>query len=161
MSAPVQPTIDEQKKRKNTTIIIVAAIGGVCFFCCIIMAAVLFPVFAQARVAAMQTSAMDSLKSDAVSLQIYSADNDDHFPSDMSMNVLAPILAEYSSKEDASQILHPLPGEPATINQELAGLEMFAIDNPARTELFTFTSPKLQNRILTCYVDTSVRATKQ
>ncbi len=45
-----------------------------------ILAAILFPVFAQAKTAAKKTSALSNIKQSATSIAIYSADNDDLFP---------------------------------------------------------------------------------
>lgn len=45
-----------------------------------ILAAILFPVFAQAKTAAKKTSALSNIKQTATSIAIYSADQDDTFP---------------------------------------------------------------------------------
>jgi len=45
-----------------------------------ILAAILFPVFAQAKVAAKKTSALSNIKQLGTSVAIYTADNDDIFP---------------------------------------------------------------------------------
>ena len=47
---------------------------------CAILAAILFPVFAQARLAAKRTAAISNLKQISTSAIMYSADNDGHFP---------------------------------------------------------------------------------
>jgi prepilin-type N-terminal cleavage/methylation domain-containing protein len=45
-----------------------------------ILAAILFPVFAQAKEAAKKTSALSNVKQLGTSIMIYTADNDDNFP---------------------------------------------------------------------------------
>lgn len=45
-----------------------------------ILAAILFPVFAQAKEAAKRTQALSNTKQSATALAIYTADNDDYFP---------------------------------------------------------------------------------
>ena len=45
-----------------------------------ILAAILFPVFAQAKEAAKKTTTLSNLKQTATAILMYSGDNDDYFP---------------------------------------------------------------------------------
>lgn len=67
------------KKNTNTALIVVVAV--VVGFCGIlVLFAILFPVFAQARTAALRTSCLANVKSQALGLLQYAAESDEKFP---------------------------------------------------------------------------------
>lgn len=72
-----------QPPKSNTNLIWV--IVGVCFACVLIsvgvMAAVMFPVFSQAKHAAKKTATLTNAKQHALGLLMYAADYDDRMPS--------------------------------------------------------------------------------
>src|SRR5512135_1362788 len=69
------------KKPNYSWVWILVAVLGVCG--CggvLILAAILFPVFSQARLAAARAACMSNVKQCSLALLMYTADNDDHFP---------------------------------------------------------------------------------
>lgn len=80
MQAP--PYVEPPKQRNSTTVILIVigviAVGG-----CLVIAigaALLFPVFSQARAAAKETESLSNVKKINVALQVYASDYDDHLP---------------------------------------------------------------------------------
>jgi|CXWL01.1.fsa_nt_gi type II secretory pathway pseudopilin PulG len=70
-------------KKNNTLLYVILAVcaGGICI-CGPIMAAILFPVFAQAKLAAQKTATVTNAKQHALGLIMYAADWGDHLPHD-------------------------------------------------------------------------------
>lgn len=77
---PGPPGPPEPKKGMNTWVIVLLAIGGMCVLGIPIMAALLFPVFSQAKVAANKTATMSSMKQASLAFMMYQTDYDDVFP---------------------------------------------------------------------------------
>jgi hypothetical protein len=70
-----------QKKNNTVLWVVLGALGvGGCGCLIAVGAAVLFPVFSQARLAALRTHALSNVKRSAVSVMIYAADNNDKYP---------------------------------------------------------------------------------
>ncbi|MBX3115636.1 MAG: hypothetical protein KF836_13810 [Fimbriimonadaceae bacterium] len=70
-------------KKSNTGLIITIVVIAVLCSCFAPIAAVLFPVFSQAKQAAKKTQALSNIKQVATSIMIYQADWDDRFPTEM------------------------------------------------------------------------------
>ncbi len=68
-----------------------------------ILAAILFPVFAQAREAAKQTAAISNAKQAATSLVLYTGDNDDYLPCALVPNLSNPAVIAYRVNDDSVQ----------------------------------------------------------
>ncbi len=70
-------------QKSNTALWIILAVcaGGICI-CGPILAAVLFPVFAQAKLAAQRTATISNAKQHALGLIMYASDWDDKLPHD-------------------------------------------------------------------------------
>ncbi|HXH62200.1 MAG TPA: hypothetical protein VNI20_12690 [Fimbriimonadaceae bacterium] len=88
-----------EQPKKNTTVVVIVVlvvVVGFCFFIAI-GAAILFPVFAQAKLAARKASTMATAKSLSLSLLMYSSDNDDRFPPQLSTSEdLLQVAEQYS-----------------------------------------------------------------
>lgn len=70
-----------QKKNNTVLWVVLGALGlGGCGCLIAVGAAVLFPVFSQARLAAIRTKALSNVKQSALSVIMYSADNNDKLP---------------------------------------------------------------------------------
>jgi hypothetical protein len=78
---PAEPVFAPPKKSNTTLIIVlvVAALGG-CLCLIPILAAILFPVFSQAKRAAQATACLSNVKQSANALIMYSVDFDDRLP---------------------------------------------------------------------------------
>ena len=88
-----------EQPKKNTTVVVIVVlvvVVGFCFFIAI-GAAILFPVFAQAKLAARKASTMATAKTLSLSLLMYSSDNDDRFPPQLSTSEdLLQVAEQYS-----------------------------------------------------------------
>jgi len=75
-----QPNQPPKNNSNKTVIIVIACVAG--FFCFMvpIMAAILFPVFAQAKLSAKRTTCMSNVKKLTLATMVYAADNDDTLP---------------------------------------------------------------------------------
>ncbi len=91
-------------RRSNTVVIVVVVVAAafVLLAALAIVAAILFPIFAQARDKAQQTACMSNLKQIGVAFHMYAADNDDTLPTAESWReALEPYLKSeevYTSK---------------------------------------------------------------
>lgn len=84
----------EPKRSKKTVLLVLAlATSGLCLCSCPIMAAILFPVFAQAREKARQTTCLANLKQIGLAAQMYTQDYDGRFPP---ANKWCDVLSPYS-----------------------------------------------------------------
>ena len=79
---PPPPQTPAPPKKSNTVlwVVIILGVGALCLFVMAIGAAILFPVFSQARFAAQKTACLSSVKQTSVALIMYSAENDDRYP---------------------------------------------------------------------------------
>ncbi|MFQ3677605.1 MAG: hypothetical protein SNJ74_06665, partial [Fimbriimonadaceae bacterium] len=69
------------RKKPNVALIVFSVVAvAVCVPCMAIPAAVLFPVFQEAKVAAQKTLSVSNLKQQATGVALYTADNDDRLP---------------------------------------------------------------------------------
>src|SRR5687767_13840559 len=78
-----QPPADQPvvPRKSNTVlwVVLILGIGGLCFVV-LILAAILFPVFSQARFAAQNTTCRSSVKQWTVAAIMYAGDFDDRLP---------------------------------------------------------------------------------
>ncbi|HLK16759.1 MAG TPA: hypothetical protein VKT78_18270 [Fimbriimonadaceae bacterium] len=83
MSPIADAAQDKAPRRGNSLPIIAIILIGLMLACVLLMAlgaAVLFPVFRQARMAARRNDAISRMHNLATAVRAYVADNDDHFP---------------------------------------------------------------------------------
>jgi hypothetical protein len=68
-------------KRSNTVlwVVLILGVGAMCVGL-VILAAILFPVFSQARLSAQRTACLSNVKQASLSLLMYASDNNDRFP---------------------------------------------------------------------------------
>lgn len=123
-------------KKSNTVlwVVLILGVGGLCFLI-IVMAAILFPVFSQARLSAQRTACLSKVKMQSTALLMYAAENDDHFPPAKSW---MDKTADYASGDSAFQcpIVVKDSGEGAFgfgFNEALSGLATTKIKDEERT----------------------------
>lgn len=143
-------------KKSNTTLIVLLALGGACLLCVPITAAVLFPVFSQARLAAKKTVVMSNMKQLGVGMMIYLADYDETFPPSMSSEEDWDYVQPYVK----APLQYPLENseEFVMMNSELAGTRSVELASPESTVMFTFVSEEIPGVRFEAYADSSVRA---
>jgi hypothetical protein len=115
-----------KKRRPSMWIIVVIsvmAIGG-CVFIPII-AAILFPVFSQARIAAKRTADLGEVKASAVALLAYTADNDNQYPPDA-----AAWLDASRGYVDADAQMMTADQNPLVMNPSIAGANVDELWSP-------------------------------
>jgi hypothetical protein len=79
---------------------------GGAFFCLIIMAAILFPVFQEAKVAASDTRCISNLKQIGLAGVLYASDYDDTLPeADSWVDVFEPYLREFDGFQCPAELL--------------------------------------------------------
>lgn len=169
---PAMSGFDQQnpqpEKKKNTVLWVVLAVvvGGGCFFC-ILLAAVLVPVFAQARKAAHTTKSLSNVKQIGTGMLMYAADYNDVFPkADNWQTGVMPYL------KDPELFIPPYPTEPGgyAFNKSLSSFNSATLDNPFRTPLVFESSQagenlsggveilrKIDKRVVVGHADSSAR----
>lgn len=120
-------------KKNNTVLWVVLAVvlGGSCFVC-IIAAAILLPVFSQARKAAMATQSLSNVKQIATGLMIYSADYDDRLPkADEWQDLLDPYV------KSPDTFVPPYKDQPGgyAFNRALSQVPLYDIPIPEKTPM--------------------------
>jgi prepilin-type processing-associated H-X9-DG protein len=95
-----------------------------------IQAAVLFPVFAQARAKARATSSISNLKQIALGMLMYAQDYDERLPPMASLPQLKKAIYPYTKNEQLFQC--PIPGSAYTTNPAASKLPAAAIESPAQ-----------------------------
>ncbi len=151
------------EKKSNVLLIVAVALIVLLVGCGGIFAAILFPVFAQARQAALKTQVLSNMKQLGTGMAIYLADYNEYFPPDMSsiQTVKGPLDPYLTSLNDGKLVYEPLPGEFATPNPDLAGKRSVEVRIPSQEPMFTFESEKIPDTVFVVYVDTSARAIKK
>jgi hypothetical protein len=126
---PSQPTVKPERRPKGWVIGAIIAVGATCLVL-IVFGAILFPVFAQARLAANQEVSLNKLQGQSVALLQYALDNNDRFPAEDWMDG----IGLYLSDEDT--LVSPRAEEEGRY-----GYAMFA--PVAGTPTYAFRMPKL------------------
>jgi hypothetical protein len=160
-------------RRNNTATIVIAIIGGCLVFGLVgimVMAAVLFPVFAQAREAARKSSCMSQAKQLGNAMMMYAMDYDNRFPPAAQwQTALTPYVGPGVGTSCPSR-----PGilNPYAFNSKHSGLSLGKIKSPAAApQLFessagllnasdpltSFTMPHMKSGIIS-YSDGHVKA---
>lgn len=132
MQGEGQPT-PQPAKKNNTVLWVVLAVvlGGSCFVC-IIAAAILLPVFSQARKAAIATQSLSSVKQIATGLMMYSADFDDRLPkADEWQDAVFPYV------QNEELFIPPYKDQPGgyAFNQALSQVFLYDIPIPEKTPM--------------------------
>ncbi|MFW5697183.1 MAG: hypothetical protein ACOCX1_01330 [Fimbriimonadaceae bacterium] len=126
---PSQPTVKPERRPKGWVIGAIIAVGATCLVI-IVFGAILFPVFAQARLAANQEVSLNKLKDQSVALLQYALDNNDRFPAEAWMDGIGLYLS------DESTLVSP--------RAEQEGLYGYAMYAPvAGTTTYAYRTPKL------------------
>lgn len=136
-SAPPAPP---EKKKFPVWGWILIAVGVCCCGCVPILAAILFPVFAQAKIAATTTMSLSNLKQLGTSLMIYQSDNDDvSMPKENWHAAISP----YTKSE--TLLIDPLLGMEGEnlgygYNGAMSKVEVFRLESPMEQVVFGLTS---------------------
>lgn len=98
-------------------------------------AAILMPVFSQAKGAAKQTATLSNAKQVALGMMIYGGDYDDVLPWPQGMKAVKFVTRPYLKNDDLWKSLNPAGGE-FRFNMSLGGVSMVDVERPAETILF-------------------------
>ena len=141
-----------QKSTTNVWLWVVLGLAGTCVLCGVIGAAVLFPVFAQARQTARLTSSMSSAKQVSTSLALYTSDFDDRFPPmDSGANVV-PRLHPYIKNSRLETLAVGYEW-----NQALSRLDSKTIDNQSALWMFVVPPPTGSKKQTVAFTDFHVK----
>jgi hypothetical protein len=99
-----------------------------------ITAAVLFPVFVQAKGAAQKSSSLSNVKQVALGAIMYSTDYDDNFPKAKNWAEFQKLLMPYVKNADVFKSTNPR-GPEMEYNTKLAGMSFMDVEMPAVTPL--------------------------
>lgn len=127
---------------------------ALCLPCGAIFAAVLIPVFAQAKIAAKQTATLSNLKKLGQGVIQYSVDYDDVFPPEMATaNTVWPSVSKYVPDQSARDSQNPA----SSLFQGVAALSSFkvrSVVNPATKYMFFDSMPwPASPRRMVLYID--------
>lgn len=119
-------------------------------------AAVLYPVFAQAKDAARRTSTLSNAKQLAVGAMIYMTDYDDVMPYVQGTAAAKYVLDPYLKNPGLWKSLNPNGGE-FKLNMAVAGVNVAAVDNPAEVVLFYEEKEWPDGKRCVAYLDSHAR----
>ena len=110
---PAPPVASPPARNNRATMWIVLGVLGLAGSCVVlILAAILFPVFAQARLAARRTQGLSGMKRLGVGVLLYTADADDAFPPEMaSAKAMEPWIGPYVKDPALFRSKNPAGGE--------------------------------------------------
>ena len=148
------------KKKPNVLIWVLVGLCVMCIPCIAVFAAILFPVFAQAKLAARLTQTMYQLKRVGTAVAIYQTDFDDKFPPKMdSVSSSYPYLAPYL-KTSIPESYNPA-GSGFDGNSSLAGQPVTKIAMPNKTYVFFDSAMWSTNRRVVLYADSSAKRVQE
>lgn len=151
-----QPQVAPKKSNAGLIIGIIALVG-----CCAIVpifAAILFPVFAQAKLAAKRTAEMSHAKQLATSALIYTNDFDDHFPPEFEKNADLHLALELYAKDPAAFVITNPDGGEFRGNGALAGMDSKQIKSPLEVPMLYDNMPWQDNTMIAAFADGHVKA---
>ncbi|RYG33313.1 hypothetical protein EON81_18450 [bacterium] len=156
MSAPVsQPA--PASSNKNTLWIILAVLVGVCGCGTVILAAILLPVFSQAKMAAKRTAGLSSMKELSLGVLMYMGDADDRFPPVMDSALsMKPMVEPYVKDPSVFTSKNEKGGEILS-DPRLAGRFSFSIADPSKGIMLYDSLPWQGDRSPVGYIDGSAR----
>ena len=96
-----------------------------------VLAAILFPVFAQAREKARETASLSNLKQISLAAMMYCQDYDETLPPTKSADRLRTVLAPYLKNNEIWT--SPVTGKRYAANPWLSGMSLASIESPADT----------------------------
>ncbi|MBN9504043.1 MAG: hypothetical protein BGO01_03255 [Armatimonadetes bacterium 55-13] len=142
---PYQP--EPPKKNNNVLWIVLGVLGVGCCGLFVVGAAILFPVFNQAKLAALGTLCLSRAKQQSTGVMIYSVDFDDRLPlGDGWMDTLGPY-----TKNDEIFHCSTFKAEPSkygyAFHQGIAGKNLVKMTHP-QTEILTYESTQLGRNAL-------------
>ena len=139
------------KKSSLPTVAIVAILALMACVCLPIGAAILFPVFTQARQSATVTAKRGDMNTVAKALAAYATDHQGKMPEDMGtssavLNAIRPYMTQ-------GEELKFLEDGPLEANHELSGKTLDGVENPSRTILMYYTSKKIDPYVIVLFCD--------
>lgn len=127
-------------KKNNVVLWIVLGVAGACVLCVAVGGAILFPVFAQAKLNAKMSATMSDLRKVGPAMMTYVSDYDDKFPpKTASLSEAWPFIQGYA--KSAMPESHN-EGHPEFLgNEKLAGVAATSIVTPSKTFMFFDSAP--------------------
>lgn len=141
-----------QPQKKNQTLTIVLILLAVVLGACGTFAAILYPVFNQAKKAARKTQTLVNVKNIATAMMIYQADYDDHFPTEMgNVSGLQLQMAPYLR----SDAYFSFEGHLVESNPKLAGTNAMKLTDPSNVLMLWLKSPRVTGKKVVATADSA------
>lgn len=147
--------------RKSSMLMwVLIAVCALCVPCVFVLAAVLFPVFSQARIASRQTATLNNVKQAASAALAYSLDYDDVLPPEMgSVHDAWPYLEKYAKVGEPKSLNE---GHPDFLgNGDLASQATSAVPELGATMEFWDSAPWPSGVRMVAFVDGHARKLKE
>lgn len=122
-----------------------------------VLAAILLPVFTQAKVAAQKTASLSNIKQAALAVLMYCGDNDDHMPYVHSTGAVVKLTHPYL--KDVS-IWWTSDGRRFLFNMAVSGVNASAIERPSETVLVYAEKPRSDGTREVAFVDGHAKIVK-
>lgn len=145
-----------QKSTTNVWVWVLLGLAGTCVLCGAIGAAVLFPVFAQARQSAKLSGSMSSARSIATAMSMYMSDFDGRFPPMDN----GPSIVEKVKPYVKSSRLETL-AKGYEWNTALSRLDSKKIENGSELWMFVATQPPDVKKEVVAFADTHIKILKR
>jgi len=163
--APVPPQYQAQpqtKKPNTALIVIIILVSGFCLIV-LIFAAILFPVFSQARLAASKSATLSEAKSISLALAMYAAEHDETMPASFMSTQDLRAAAEPYNNPGALTFLSKNPDGGEFLPNGLAeGLQMWRVVSPSEAILIYESVPwKSDNSRVVGRFDVSAKFIKE
>lgn len=119
------------------------------------LAAILFPVFAQARVTARETSSVSNLRQIATAAMMYTQDWDEVLPPMKDAATAKKALMPYCKNE--AMFIDPRTNEPYHVNVAASRKHVATVDSPAQFVLFYEATPGRDGKRAVAFLDGHVK----
>ncbi|MEI8282686.1 MAG: hypothetical protein WCG75_09810 [Armatimonadota bacterium] len=139
-------------QKTNVWVWVLLGMAGMCVLCGAIGAAILFPVFAQARKSAQAASTLSTLKGVNLAAVLYGADSDDVYPPFKSAEDISKKLDKYFRTSRERQISPNL-----NWNLELSGRSMTNISESNKAWIFSYVRQDNPAKTYVGYADSHIK----
>jgi hypothetical protein len=122
------PGYQAPRKNNNVIWIVLACVFGAMVLGCLVLAAILFPVFAQARAAARRTTRLSDLKQVGLGCLMYANDHKDHLPDMTNFGSFETEVEPYL--KNSTLFFDPITKGPIVLNTKLSKADLETLDKP-------------------------------
>ena len=154
MPPPTWDPPSQPPKKKAPPVLLILGIIAIPCFCCPVLSAILFPVFAEARLAARHTENMNRMRRISSDVLTFAQDHQGHLPPMGSYDQFEAALQPYETRPTIGKDpLRDVQGQAFYLNPRLSSRTLSAFKAPSVVPLLREPPLRRQTRIAIAYLD--------